>query len=223
MAENFPESTREGELAAGDNEVAGLRTEVAELRASRERLVMASDAERRLLERELHGGVQQHLVALSVRLQLAASTLDSDPAAAKALLEETSRDVQDALDEAARLAQRIYAPLLELGLAAALRAAVVSAGVTASVDVSAGSGWPPEVLHTVYACWLEALEHADDAGPAITVREDDGALAFEVVRDAPGAELDALRDRVDALGGTVRVEAESGGGVRVSGSLPPSH
>jgi signal transduction histidine kinase len=159
-----------------------------------------------------------------MRLQLAESALDSDPAAAKALLEEIGRDVRDALDEAARLAQRIYAPLLELGFAAALRAAAVSAAVPASVDVSAGSSHAPEILHTVYAFWLEALEDPGDAAPAITVREDAGALVFEIVRSAgPSAEqLEALRDRVEALGGELTVRDEPGGSVRVSGSLPLS-
>ena len=90
------------------------------------------------------------------------------------------------------------------------------------MDVSAGSNHPPELLHTVYACWLDALEHASDARPSIAVREEDGALAFEVVRDAPAAGLDALRDRVEALGGVLTVQLEPGEGVRVSGSLPLS-
>ena len=166
--------------------------------------------------------MQQHLAALAMRLQLAESALDSDPAAAKALLEEIGRDVQDALDEAVRLAQRIYVPLLELGFAAALRSASVSAGVPASVDVSAGSTWPPEILHTVYACWLDALEQPGDTRPAITVQESAKALVFEVVRGGSpsAAGLDALRDRVEALGDVLTVRDEPGGGARISGSLP---
>ena len=198
-----------------------LRAEVAELRAARKRLVLAGDVDRRSIERSLHGGVQQHLVALAVRLQLAQSALEADPAGAKALLEEMSRDVQDALDEAAQLAQRIYMPLLELGLAAALRSAAVSSGVPASVEVSAGSSYPPEFLHTVYTCWLDALAHAGDTRTSITVREDDGVLAFEVVGEPrPDAEIDRLRDRVEALGGVLTVRDEPGGGARFSGSLP---
>ena len=117
--------------------------------------------------------MQQHLVALAMRLQLAQSALDSDPMRAKALLDEMSGDVQDAVDAAAQLAQRISPPLLGLGLAAALRAAAVSAGVSASVEVSEGPDRTPEILHTVYGCWLDALEHASDARPAITVRQDE--------------------------------------------------
>ncbi len=198
-----------------------LRNEVAELHASRERLVLAADADRSRIERALHDGVQQHLVALAVNLQLAGPVADSDPAATKALLEDMGRDVQQALDETAQLAQWIYPPLLEAGgLGAALRSAAVSAGIPASVDVTAGSSYPPEVARTVYMCWLEALEHAGGETPAtITVREEAGALAFEVFEHAAlsDARLDRLRDRVEALGGRVTIGSEPGS---VSGSLP---
>ena len=84
--------------------------------------------------------MQQHLVALAVNLQLADLAVDADPAAAKTLLAELARDVQQALDETAQLAQRIYPPLLEAGgLAAALRAAAASAGVRASARGRSGN------------------------------------------------------------------------------------
>ena len=106
-----------------------------------ERLVLAADADRRRIERELHDGVQQHLVALAVNLQLVDRLVDDDPTAAKAILEELGRDVSQALEEAAQLAQRIHPPLLDTGgLAAALRAAASSAGVSSSVEVAAGTG-----------------------------------------------------------------------------------
>ena len=148
------------------------------MRASRGRLMLAADADRSRIERALHDGVQQHLVALAVNLQLAGRLSDSDPPAAKTLLDEIARDVQQALDEAAQLAQWIYPPLLEAdGLAAALRSAAVSAGVPASVDVKGGSRYPPEVARTIYMCWLEALEQTGAEAPAkVTVREDAGAL-----------------------------------------------
>ena len=203
-----------------------LRLEVAELRAARERLVLAADADLFRIERDLHEGVQQHLVALAVNLQLALSLADSDPASAETLLEDMGGDVQQALDEAAQLAQRIYAPLLESGgLAATLRSAAVSAGIPASVEVAVGSSHPLEVVRTVYMCWLEALEHgAGETRATITVREDEGALTFEVAQD--GAHEDAglvrLRDRVEALGGRLSIRSEPGHRVRVSGSLPLS-
>ena len=167
--------------------------------------------------------MQQQLVALAMRLQLAQSALDSDPATARALLEEISGDVQDAVDAATQLAQRIFPPLLGLGpsLAAALRAAAASAGVSASVEVSGGSDQAPEILYTVYWCWIDALGHARDTRPSIAVLEEDDALAFEVVGEAaPADAFDALRDRVEALGGALRVRPEPDGRIRVSGSLP---
>jgi signal transduction histidine kinase len=207
-----------------------LRLDVAELQASRKRLVQAADAERRTLERDLHKGVQQQLVALAVNVQLVTQLVGTDPSAAKALLEELGRDVQQALDETGRLAQRIYPPLLEAGgLAAALRAAASGIGIPVSVEVEAATGFPPDVLRTVYLCCLEALEHAGaETRAAVTVRTEEGAIAFEVVEKggrsvaARGRSdaLDRLRDRVEAFGGWLTVSSERRGGTRLSGSLP---
>ena len=207
-------------------ELEQLRVEVEELRASLKRLVVAADADRRMVERELHDGVRQHLTALAVNLQLAGQAAGSDPAAADALLEEMSHDVQHALDEMSLLAQRIYPATLEAGgLGALLRSAAVSAGVPASVDVAAPSNHPPEVVMTLYQCWLNTLASGSVATPArIRVRESEDALAFEVLGNAAcsDADFDYLRDRVEALGGRLAITSESGGGTRVSCSLPLS-
>lgn len=206
-----------------------LRLEVEELRASRARLVVAADADRRRIERGLHDGPQQQLVALAANLQLARQVADADPAAARALLEELGRDVQQALDETGKLAHRIYPPLLDAGgLAVALRAAAVSVRVPTRIDVAAGAGYPPEVAGAVYFCCLEVLERAGDGARAtVTVRDEDGALVFEVVVDGAGSAAPAfngllirLRDRVEALGGQLTVRSEPGRATRVSGSLP---
>jgi signal transduction histidine kinase len=198
--------------------------QVEVLNASRKRLLLAADAERRRIERDLHDGVQQHLVALAVNLQLAGELTNSDPAAARTLLAEMGRDVQQALDEAAQLAERIYPPLLEAGgLVAALRSAAVSTGVHVSLEIPAGTSYPPEIAATVYLCCLHAIEHAGAGAQAtVTVRGEEGALAFEVVDDRDHAEtgLEGLHDRVEALGGRLTILAEPGGGTRVSGSLP---
>ena len=203
-----------------------LRLEVEELRASRERLVLAADADLRRIEHDLHDGPQQHLVALAVNLQLARRLADADPAAAKALLDEMGRDVQQALDETGELAHRIYPPLLEAGgLAAALRAAATNAGIAAHIEVTAAARYAPEVAGAVYFCCLEILERAGDGARAtVTVREEKGALGFEVVADGARSEagLERLRDRVEALGGELTVLSEPGHGIRVSGSLPLS-
>jgi signal transduction histidine kinase len=201
-----------------------LRVEIEELRAARGRLVLAADADRRAIERELHGGVQQRLVALATSLQLARLATDSDPAAVKALLEEMSQDVRQALDETALLAQGIYPSALELGgLASLLRAAAVSADVPATVDVNDGSRLAPEIGMTVYLCWLALLARGSDERPVtITVREGTEDLTFEIVGEAAAsdADLERLQNRVAALGGRLTIEPEPGGGIRLSGSLP---
>jgi signal transduction histidine kinase len=203
-----------------------LRVEIAGLRASRKRLALAGNADRRRIERDLHEGVQQHLVALAANLQVAAGLVEAEPAAAKKLLAEMERDVQQALDETSKLAHWIYPPLLEAGgLAAALRSAAVSANVRARIDVAAGAIYPLEVAGAVYFCCLEVLEGAAaGTSAAVTVRDEERALGFEIVADYADmdAELPRLRDRVEALGGHLTIWSEPGRGTRVAGSLPLS-
>jgi signal transduction histidine kinase len=196
--------------------------DVDDSRASRRRLVLAADADRRRIERELHMGVQQHLVALAVNVQLARRAADADPASARELLEQMGRDVQQALDETARLAQRISPPLDAGGLAAALRTAAVSAGVPASVEVAAGANYPPELAVTIHRCWLEALEHASGR-PTVTVRDNEAEVTFEIAGTAiPEDVAQQLRDRVEALGGRLTIRPEPVGGTSIIGSLPLS-
>jgi signal transduction histidine kinase len=203
-----------------------LRLEVAELRASRRRLVLAADADRRRMERDLHDGPQQRLVALAVNLQLLARLAHADSAAVKALLEQMAAQVRQAQSEAARLAQRIYPPLLEAGgLAAALRTGAADLGVPTRISVPAVAGYPPEVASTVYFCGLEVLERAGkEARASVTVGHEEGALVFEVVAEGvvPGSDagLEPLRDRVEAIEGQLTVHFEARDGIRVSGSLP---
>ncbi|MGH3137149.1 MAG: sensor histidine kinase, partial [Gaiellaceae bacterium] len=114
------------------------------------------------------------------------------------------------------------------GLLAALREAAVSAGVPARIEVAAGGRYPPEVAGAVYFCCLEVLERAGDGARAtVKVRDEEGALVFEVVDDGAGSAsrtsegvLGVLCDRVEALGGQLTIEPEHGSGARVSGSLP---
>jgi signal transduction histidine kinase len=202
-----------------------LRLEVTELRASLERVVLAADAERRTIERDLHDGPQQHLVALAANIQRARGLTDTDPAAARVLLDELSRDVLQALDESAKLAHRIYPPLLEAGgLSAALRAAAVSLGVQTRVEVlPSDTEYPQEVAGAVYFCCLDVLQHTGEGARAqIAVRDEDAALAFEVTVDVSSATpvSQALDDRVAALGGRLMIRTTAGGGTQVSGSLP---
>ncbi len=204
-------------------ELDALRLEVAELRASRKRFATATDAERRTIERALHQGVQQLLTALAANLELAALSIDSDPAATKRLLAEVGRDARQALEETRNLAYRIYPPLLEAGgLVTAIRSAAASAGVPARIDVPAGTTSPPEIAGAVYFCCLDVLQRAAAGTPvAISVRNEEGAVAFEVVAECDVDEL-ALRDRVEAFGGRVTIRSGSDRRISVAGSLPVS-
>jgi signal transduction histidine kinase len=202
-----------------------LRREVDELRASRRRLAVADDAERRIVERALHDDVQQHLVGLAAGLQFAAGSVDADPAAAKLLLAELGRAVQQALEDARKLAHRIAPPLLEAGgLLPALRSAAVTADVPSRIDVEAGPATPPEIAGAVYFCFLQVLEHADPGTPVtIAVRTDQRTLRFEIVADCDlAAERLPLHDRVEALGGRLSFGSESGHRARLVGSVPVS-
>ena len=202
----------------------GLRRQIEELRASRKRLALAADAERRDIERALHEGVQQDLVGLAANLEVAAGSVDSDPAAAKALLDELQRETRRALTEMQELANRIFPPLLEAGgLVAELRAAASRAGVPVRIDVDVHVTVPPEIAGAVYFCALDAFERAPAGTPVVvSVRGEEDALAFEVVAECDlGAERRAPHDRVEALGGRVTITAGSGR-TTVAGSLPLS-
>jgi len=183
--------------------------------------VIGADADRRTIERGLHDGLQQRLVALAASLELGRRTGDGDPEAMKSLLVELGGDVQEALDEAAKLAHRIYPPLLDAGgLAAALRTAAATLGVPTRVEVGGAAAYPVEVAATVYFCCVEALEQAGTAA-TVHVQADGDMLSFEVVADGP-VDLNSLRDRVEALGGSLTTGPDPSGGVRISGALPLS-
>jgi signal transduction histidine kinase len=202
----------------------GLRREVEELRASRTRLALAADAERRGIERALHDGVQQDLVGLAANLEVAAGSMDSDPAAAKALLDELQREVRRALTEMQELANRVFPALLEAGgLVAELRAAANRAGVPVRIAADVHLTVPPELAGVVYFCALDAFERAPAGTPvAVSVRGEEGVLVFEIEVDGDlGSERRAPHDRVEALGGRVTITA-GGNRTTVAGSLPIS-
>jgi len=206
-----------------DGEIDALRLETAELRASRKRLALFNDAERRDIERALHDGIQQQLVGLAANLQLVAGSVEADPATAKRLLAEMGRDAQQAMEETRRLADRIYPPLLESGgLGVALRSVAANADLPTRIDIAAGAVMPPEIAGTVYFCCLDVLEWASAGSPvAITVGHDESAIVFEIVAEGDvDVEGLPLRDRVEALGGGSTIESGSGHETRVSGWLP---
>ncbi|HLX20273.1 MAG TPA: histidine kinase dimerization/phosphoacceptor domain-containing protein [Gaiellaceae bacterium] len=201
------------------------KSETDELRASRTRLVTAADDERRAIERELHNGVMQDLVALGVGLQLARGLVDVDSEQLADLLGELLRNVHDALDAVRRLSLRVYpSPLNDGDLGGAIRAAAATAGDTTTVDVAATGGCSREVAASIYFCCVRLLEDAaaDGHDAAIRVRSEETTMFFEVTVKGADFEhwamrdLRSLNDRLCAFGGFLTV-AEADGGVRISG------
>ncbi len=213
-----------------------LTIEIQDLHASRARLVDAADAERRALEQQLHDGVQQQLVAIVVKLQLAGGLCETDTTGARALLAEIAGDARDALEELRRLATELYPPLLDRGgLVVALRSAGADAGIVTHVEAEALPEGRPELAATVYFCCLEALRnvalHAGSGAKArVSVAVEEDALVFEIADDGCGfitghpskGGLRRIGDRVAALGGRLEIESEAGRGTSVSGCLPLS-
>jgi signal transduction histidine kinase len=212
-----------------------VRRQASELQASRARIVAASDQARRQIERNLHDGAQQHLVALAVNVRLARQLADADPEQAKLILDELGGELQDAVQELRELAHGIYPPLLmDQGLTAALRAAAGRSTLDVEVEVETSSRFAPDVEAAVYFCCLEALQNAAkhagaDAHVTVQLREDEGKLVFEVADDgagfdpagrAGGAGFTNMNDRLGAMGGALRVDAAPAKGTRISGAIP---
>jgi signal transduction histidine kinase len=213
-----------------------VRRQADELRASRARIVEATDTERRRIERDLHDGAQQHLVALAVGVRLARQFADTDPEQAKSMLEQIGLDLQDAVQELRNLAHGIYPPLLmDRGLPDALRAAAGRAALASTVEAENVGRYPQQVEAAVYFCCLEALQNAgkhagENSSAVVTVREVEGALLFEVADDGAGFDLSSgaqrghgfvnMSDRVGAFGGSVTVDSAPGQGTKISGRIP---
>jgi signal transduction histidine kinase len=212
-----------------------LRHKAEELQASRARIVAAADAERRRIERNLHDGAQQRLVALAVKLGLARRLVDANPEQTRGMLDELREELKDAVDELRNLAHGIYPPLLmDQGLAAALRSAAQRATIPTRVEAGPLGRYPSEMEAAAYFCCLEALQNAmKHAGPeaTVTVRvwEEAGALRFTVTDDGAGLDPAArtagtgfvnMRDRLGAIGGSLQVESAPGAGTSVLGVLP---
>jgi signal transduction histidine kinase len=213
---------------------AELLVRLEDLRTSRQRLVAAQDAERRRLERNLHDGAQQNLVALKVKLGLAEMFADKDPAKAKATLAELKVDTDEALETLRDLARGIYPPLLaDQGLAAALKSQARKATLPVRVESDGVGRYPQEVEAAVYFCCLEALQnvqkYADAQTAVVKLEGSDSGLRFEVSDDGHGfdsalvrrgAGLTNMTDRIDALGGSLELASTPGGGTKIHGSLP---
>ena len=201
----------------------------------RARIVASADQSRRQIERNLHDGAQQHLVALAVKLGLARQLVESDPTAADGLLEELRADAQTTLTELRELAHGIYPPLLmDRGLREALVAAANRSVLPAEVEADVGR-YPPDAEAAVYFCCLEAMQNAgkhagEGARLKIVVSESEHVLRFDVVDDGAGFVVSDraakghgfvnMADRLGAIGGSLDVASAPGDGTRVSGSIP---
>ncbi|TMD20414.1 MAG: GAF domain-containing sensor histidine kinase, partial [Chloroflexi bacterium] len=204
-----------------------ISSQAGALRESRQRIVAAQDAERRRLERNIHDGAQQHLVALAVKLRLAATLAKRDPEKARRSIIELKAQTAEALQTLRDLAQGIYPPgLHERGLLDALSA-------HAEVTADGVARYDPDVEAAVYFCCLEALQnaakHARASRTAIHLEQRDSHLRFAVTdngigfdpeRAVTGAGVQNMKDRLASLGGTLTVESRPGAGTVVTGILP---
>lgn len=233
LAHNF------NDMIDGLRDREALRDEVVrrakDLRASRERIVAAADAERRRVERDLHDGAQQHLILLKLKLAMAERMIEQDPVRAKELHAELQDDLARALTELRDLAHGIYPPLLESdGLPGALGEAVRLAAIPTELECDSAGRYRPELEAAVYFCCLEALQNAakhagEGARARVRIAQENGALRFEVRDDGRGFSLEGagrssgiqnMTDRIGALGGTLVIDSAEGAGTTVAGAIP---
>jgi signal transduction histidine kinase len=207
---------------------------VREVRDSRSRIQAAADAERRRIERDLHDGAQQRLVALRIKLELAAERTDDGQSAGAAVLRGLGGEVEDALEEVRSLARGIYPPsLADRGLVEGLRAAALRNPLPTTVLAAGIQRYSREIESAAYFCCLEALQnvakHAKGASGAVIELSDNGSLRFEVRDDgtgfdstkvAGGVGFTSMRDRLGAVGGELAIKSSPGRGTRVSASIP---
>jgi signal transduction histidine kinase len=210
-----------------------LQARLADVRASRARIVEAGDAERRRLERDLHDGAQQRLVALSLALRRARSRVAdvSDPALV-ASLEDAAQLVRDALDELRELARGLHPAILtEAGLAGAVAALSARSPVPVEVLEVTPDRFPAEVEAGAYFFVSEALanvaKHAPTARATVRVTRGPARLEIEVADDGPGGAsprpgsgLQGLEDRMAAIGGGFSMRSSPGSGTSLQGWIP---
>jgi signal transduction histidine kinase len=214
-----------------------LRSSLRELNDSRARIITSADRERQRIERDLHDGAQQSLVALRIRLELAGELLKESPARAEEVLGQLGMDLDGALEQVRSLARGVYPSLLaDRGLRDALRSAALRSPVPTTVDSDGIGRYPEDIEAAVYFCCLEAMQNAmKHAGGVATISvslgvEDD--LRFEVRDDGAGfteddarsgAGLSNMRDRLAAAGGVLVIRTAPGSGTSVSGTVPLGH
>jgi signal transduction histidine kinase len=212
---------------------AELQARIDDLRASRRRLVRAQDEERHRIERNLHDGAQQQLVALNVQLTLLEDATD-DPGEVRQITSELRTGLHAALDDLRALARGIYPPLLaDQGLSAALHAQAGKAPLPVEIEADGIGRYPREAEAAAYFCILEALQnvakYARASRATVALSCPDGQLGFTVTDDGDGFDtakathgtgLQGMADRLAAVGGTFRVDSAPGSGTTISGTLP---
>jgi signal transduction histidine kinase len=213
-----------------------LRATIDELRASRRRLVEAQDSERRRIERNIHDGAQQQLVALGVKLSLAKRLLRGDADAVERMLDDLQGETSQALTDLRELARGIYPPLLaDRGLVEAVEAQARKAPLPVTVEADGIGRMPQELEAAVYFCVLEALQNVGKYARAsqvhVALANGDGTLRFDVTDDGVGFDagttsygtgLQGMADRLGALGGSIAVKSTRGGGTTITGVVPTS-
>jgi signal transduction histidine kinase len=239
--ERRPELVEAGAAMAAvvlDNQRLAARSEasIRELRRSRARIASSAERERRRIERDLHDGAQQRLVALRIELELAEDLVREDPQGGAARLRELEHELDEALDDLRSLAHGVYPPLLaDRGLSDALRSVAMGSTIHVDLDAAKLGRYAPEVESAVYFCVLEALQnvlkHATGAR-RVRVRVAGvapGELHFSVRDDGagiadlhPGAGITNMQDRLAAFGGDVTVTSTPGVGTHVRGRVPAS-
>ena len=211
-----------------------ISTQAADLRESRQRIVAAQDAERRRLERNIHDGAQQHLVALAVKLRLTAGLARRDAERARPSIEDLRRQTTDALETLGALAAGLYPSALhEGGIGPALSAQTASSTVPVQVIDYVRGRYAEDLEAAVYFSCQEAIQNAVKHGQAsritVVVDDRDGALRFEVSDDGEGfdpatarrgAGMQNMADRIAAAGGVLDVVSSAGNGAIVSGRIP---
>ena len=210
-----------------------LTSRAGELRLSRQRVVDAQDGQRRLLERDIHDGAQQHLVALAVNLRLAQTLASRSPERADTLLADQQVSAEDAVETLVRLSRGIYPTrLTDDGLKAALRAVAVSSPVRVEVTAEGLGRYDAPLEAAAYFCCLEALQNAakhagatsvgidlHQEGDALVLTVSDNGGGFDPGRASMGTGLVNMRDRIESLEGTLTVDSTSRG-TCVRASLP---
>jgi signal transduction histidine kinase len=201
-----------------------------ELKESRERVVTAGDVERRRLERNLHDGAQQRLVAISMQLRLLQYRLGDDPSAAE-LLDSASSSLAESLSELRELARGLHPAVLEYGLPSALEALANRSAVPTTVTCDLPERLPQPVELAAYFVAAEALtnvaKYAEASAASVRAFARDGNATIEIADDgvggadgAVGSGLRGLADRVEALDGTLRVASPAGEGTTITAELP---